>query len=110
MENNSQVLKIFMIPQQFPCGVNSSCCGPIGLAEEEVNFLVNTAKKIFPGEIKVMNLLEKNIQKNNRNILALISSLGWGCLPIISLNDKIITIGKPTTEEEFLEVLKTYLQ
>ncbi|MCM8818876.1 MAG: arsenic metallochaperone ArsD family protein [Candidatus Omnitrophica bacterium] len=109
MEKNGEVLKIFTIPQRFPCGPASSCCGPIGLTEEEVNFLVNTARKVFPGEIKVFNLLEEEVQMNNKQVVSLVSSLGWGCLPIISLDDKIVSIGMPSSEEELLETLKSNL-
>lgn len=109
MEKNNKQLKIFTVPQQFPCGPKSSCCGPIGLTEDEVNSLVNTVKKIFTGEIKVLNLLEKEVQKNNREVVSLVSSLGWGCLPIISLNNKIISVGKPSSDEELLETLKSNL-
>ncbi|MCM8766781.1 MAG: arsenic metallochaperone ArsD family protein [Candidatus Omnitrophica bacterium] len=109
MEKNGKVLKIFTIPQTFPCGPRSSCCGPIGLSDEEVNFLVNTAKKVFTGEIKVFNLMEEEVQINNKQVVSLVSSLGWGCLPIISLDDKIISLGMPSSEQELIETLKSNL-
>lgn len=107
MSKNDKVLKIFTVPQQFPCGTQSSCCGPIGLTEDKVNSLVNTMKKVFDGEIKVFNLMEKEVQKNNREVVSLVASLGWGSLPIISLDSKIVSVGKPSSEQELLETLKT---
>lgn len=109
MDKNDKVLKIFTVPQQFPCGPQSSCCGPIGLTEEEVNSLVKSVKKVFDGDIEVFNLLEPQIQKNNREVVSLVSSLGWGCLPIISLDSKIISVGKPSSDKELLETLKSQL-
>lgn len=107
--SEQKTIKIFTVPQQFPCGPKSSCCGPIGLTEDEVNSLVNTVKKLFSGEIKVFNLMEKEIQKNNRETVSLVSSLGWGCLPIISLDSKIVSVGKPSSDKELLETLKSNL-
>lgn len=104
-----KVLKIFTVPKQFPCGPQSSCCGPIGLSEDEVNSLVNVVKKVFDGEIKVFNLMEKDVQKDNKQVVSLVVSLGWGCLPIISLDNKIISVGRPSNEQELLEALKSNL-
>lgn len=104
--SEQKTIKIFTVPQQFPCGPKSSCCGPVGLSEEEVNSLVNTIKRIFDGEIKVFNLMEKDIQKNNRQVVSIIASFGWGCLPIISLNGEIVSVGKPSSEEELLQAIK----
>jgi hypothetical protein len=107
MDKNNKLLKIFTVPQQFPCGPQSSCCGPIGLTEEEVNSLVESVKKVFDGDIVVLNLLEPQIQKNNREVVSLVASLGWGCLPIISLDSKIVSVGKPSSDKELEDVLKS---
>lgn len=109
MDKNNRVLKIFTLPQQFPCGPSSSCCGPIGLTEEEVDSLVSTVRKVFAGEIIVLNLIEKNVRENNKQVISLVASLGWGCLPIISLDSKIVSVGKPSSEQELLETLKSHL-
>ncbi|NPV71141.1 MAG: hypothetical protein HPY55_10945 [Firmicutes bacterium] len=37
MSTSSRTVRVFTMPQQFPCGPRSSCCGPIGQSEEEVN-------------------------------------------------------------------------
>lgn len=34
MNKNDKVAKNFTMKQQFPCGPQSSCCGPIGQREE----------------------------------------------------------------------------
>ncbi len=102
---NNPVVKIFMIPQQFPCGPQSSCCGPIGLSDDEVNWLTNTIKKRYNVDIEVLNLLDKEVQKNNREVVSLVRALGWGCLPIISVDEKIVAVGMPTSEDNLLESL-----
>jgi len=97
MKNKS--VKIFTMPQQFPCGPNSSCCGPVGQSEEEVRKLKNAIKEKIDCDIEVINVLDGSKMKNHLPVVRLFRSLGAGAIPIITLNDEIISVGNPSPEE-----------
>jgi hypothetical protein len=59
----SNVVKIFTMEQQFPCGPQSSCCGPIGQSQEEVLSLKSAIEKLGVG-VEVYDVQKlKNIQE-----------------------------------------------
>ncbi len=101
-----KTLKIFTIEQQTPCGPGSSCCGPIGLTKEELDGIVNSVKKVFTGNIQIFDFMDKEVQKKHRDILSMVISFGWGALPIISIDEKVISIGRPNSEEQLLNLIK----
>jgi hypothetical protein len=41
MNEKNKVIKIFTMKQEFPCGPQSTCCGPVGQTEEEISELKN---------------------------------------------------------------------
>ena len=63
MDKNGKVVKIFTLEQQFPCGPQSSCCGPIGQSEQEVMSLKNAIEKLNV-EIEIYDVQKlKNLQE-----------------------------------------------
>ena len=83
MKMNNKVAKIFTIEQQFPCGPQSSCCGPIGQNKEEVTALKNAIEK-----------LEKHPQ-----VLKLFRTFGIKAIPVIILDDEIVCMGRSDVTE-----------
>lgn len=99
-------LKIFMMPQEFPCGENSSCCGPIGQSEEEIHNLKNSIEKELGYEVEVLNVKSEDDMKDYPRIAQLLHSFGPTALPILMLEDDVVSMGNNTPEKTIAAILE----
>ncbi len=97
--NGKKILKIFMMPQEFPCGEQSSCCGPTGQSEEEIQNLKNSIEEELGYEVEVLNMKNEDDVKGYPRIVQLLQSLGPNALPILKLEDEVVSMGNPTPEK-----------
>ncbi|MCJ7645505.1 hypothetical protein MUO65_01155 [bacterium] len=98
MSNNNKVVKIFTVPLQFPCGPQSSCCGPIGQSEEDVKKLSDAIRN-FGVEVEVHNIMEDGFDRRFPSVANLLGSFGPGIVPILAIGDEVISMGTLTPEE-----------
>lgn len=105
-----KVVRIFMMPQQFPCGPQSSCCGPIGQTEEEIEILKEAIQKNIGCNVELLNVINGNDMKKHLDVLRLVHSFGYMALPIITLNGEVISIGNPKPEEAVLAIKEKMVQ
>lgn len=104
---NKNIVKIFTVEQQFPCGPQSSCCGPIGQSEEEVIALKNAVEKLDVNvEIYDVQKL-KNIQEYPQ-VLKLLRSFGPQAIPVITVGDNVACMGQ-SKEGEVISAIKSKL-
>lgn len=99
MTTNDKTVRIFMLPQEFPCGPQSSCCGPIGQTEEEVQNFKTSIERELACRVEVLNVMRGEDMKNHLQVVRLIRSFGPTALPIIALDDEIVSMGNPTPEQ-----------
>ena len=88
-----------MMPQQFPCGPQSSCCGPIGQTEEEIQSLKSTIEKETGCQVEVLNVTNGNDMSDYLQITQLVQAFGATALPIIALDGEVVSLGNPTPEQ-----------
>lgn len=98
MNNNNKVAKIFTMEQQFPCGPQSSCCGPIGQSEQEVAALKDAIEKLGL-EVEICNVQNMHKLQENPNVLKLLRTFGPSAIPIITVGDEIACMGKAEISE-----------
>ncbi len=103
---NNKILKIFMYPQEFPCGEQSSCCGPIGQSEEEIQSLKSSIEKELGYGVEVLNAKNDDDMRNYPRIVQLVRSLGPTALPILTLEDEVVSIGNTAPEEALAAILE----
>ncbi|MCM8830965.1 MAG: hypothetical protein NC918_02075 [Candidatus Omnitrophica bacterium] len=108
MNKNNKFVRIFTLPLQFPCGPNSSCCGPIGQSEEEVKKLSDAIRNLGV-EVEVQNVIDEDFDRKFPSVAKLLISLGPGILPVLAIGEEIVSIGTPTLEEA-VELVKEKLQ
>ena len=96
---DKNVIRIFAMPLQFPCGPQSACCGPIGQSEEEIQALKTYIEKSLNLEVEVKNIVDGEDMKDNREISALFRTFGPMSLPIIAIEDEVVSMGNPAPEE-----------
>lgn len=107
MNDKDKTIKIFTMKQKFPCGQNSSCCGPVGQSTEEVE----TLKKAIEGlgiNTEIYDIENDLSVKSNQQILKLIRTFGAGAVPIITAGDEIVCIGQSDINE-ILSAIKSRL-
>lgn len=106
---DKRVIHIFTMPQETPCGPESSCCGPIGQTEEEVQALTQGIEEKLALPVRVFNVRDGADMKDNRKILSVLRSFGWGVLPIITVDAEVVSMG-PATPDQAVEAIKTQLR
>jgi len=106
---NDRILKIFTMPQEFPCGPSSGCCGSIGQSEEELKTLTEGLEKALNVKVATFNVKDGKVMRDHRQILALLRSFGWGVLPIIAVGEEVVAMGPPTLEEA-VDLVKSKLE
>ena len=99
MSNNTTNVRIFIMPQQFPCGPEATCCGPIGQPEQEIQMLKSAIEKEICPRVEVLDVTNENDMERHPQIAQLFSSLGMKALPIITLNEETISMGNPSPRE-----------
>jgi len=93
-----KTVKIFTMEQQFPCGPQSSCCGPIGQSEEEITSLKNGIEKLGI-DVEICDIQKmKNLQENQQ-VFKLFRTFGPQAIPVITVGDEVACIGQSETNE-----------
>jgi len=87
------------MPQQFPCGTQATCCGSIGQSEDEIKDLRETINKELDYQVIVLNVMDIKQMKNHSAIVRLYNSFGPRALPIIALDDEVVSMGLPDPDE-----------
>lgn len=92
-------IRIFTMPQEFPCGPQSSCCGPVGQSEEEIQSLKEALERQLSCPVEVINVRDGKQMRNYLHIVRLLHAFGPGATPIVTLDDEVISLGTPTPEQ-----------
>lgn len=96
---SENIIKIFTTPQEFPCGADAACCGPFGQTEEEVQILKQGLEGTLSLPVRVVYVKDGGDMRDHRQILALLRSFGWGVLPIIAVDDEVVSMGLGRVEK-----------
>jgi len=109
MQNNSKVIKIFTMKQEFPCGPKASCCGPVGQSEEEVISLKNDIEKNLDVPVEIVDIKNTKILEQHPQIIELLKSFGLGATPIIAVGEEVACVGQSDNINEILSEIKRKL-
>ncbi|MBE7557754.1 hypothetical protein HS125_01890 [bacterium] len=100
----SNTILLYYAPQSFPCGENSSCCGPTGQSPEELAQYQSALEKAFPSvKVELINVDKASGGRLNLNrdaaAIKLLNSFGPAACPIIAVGGEVVSIGPPVLEE-----------
>ena len=104
MSDTQKIIKIFTLPQQFPCGPAAACCGPIGQTEEEIKSLTSAIESELNLKTEVIEVVDGEEMQRYPAVIRLLRSLGTMALPVITLDDEVVSIGSPKPEEAVLAI------
>lgn len=100
MSDETTTIRLYHTPQSFPCGPNSTCCGPVGQSEEELQGYVSELRKFFPGiRVDLIDISKKLRMSRDLPALELINSFGKSACPIFTVNGEVVSIGPPAMPE-----------
>lgn len=98
MSADKPIVGIFTMPQEYPCGPNSSCCGPVGQSAEEVAALRAVIERLG-AEVQVHNVRDPETAEKYANVGQLLSTFGAQAIPILTVGDNVVSMGLPTPEK-----------
>ena len=101
MNEESKTICVYTMPQEMPCGPASSCCGPIGQTEEEIDQLRRELEHALPGvQVETINIRHNklNVQRDAA-ALKVIQTFGSRALPVLVVDAQVISIGPPQVPE-----------
>ena len=99
MSSVNKTIRIFTMPQQYPCGAESSCCGPVGQTEEDIQKIKDAIEQEIGSQVEVIDTTKVEEMKSHLEIVRLVRSLGPMALPVITLNKEVVLMGNPKPEE-----------
>ncbi|HOF05883.1 MAG TPA: hypothetical protein PK175_09790 [Syntrophales bacterium] len=98
MNNNSQIVRIYTAPLQFPCGEGTTCCS-IGQSDEYVSSLAAAIESLGV-TVKLHNVAkDDDLALRFPDATKLLEEFGHGITPILSFNDELAAMGLATIEE-----------
>jgi hypothetical protein len=109
MEPAKPVVRIYYLPQSFPCGPQSSCCGPIGQSEEELRHYILEIEQGVPGiAVETVDLSQRTRLGRDLAALKLYNTFGAAACPIIAVDGDVVSMGPPLMAE-VVELVKRKL-
>lgn len=98
MSLDGKGVKIYMMPIEYPCGPQSSCCGPIGQSEEVIRELKTAIEKELNLNVDVINVRD-GVNMSELQVIRLLNTFGATALPIIALDRDVVSMGNPSPHE-----------
>lgn len=96
--SEQKTVKVFTLEQQFPCGPQSSCCGPIGQSEQEVTSLKSAIEKLGV-DVEICDLQRIKSLQEHPHVLKVFRSFGPQAIPVITVGDEVACMGQSETNE-----------
>ena len=105
--SDKKAVKVFTMEQQFPCGPQSSCCGPIGQSEQEVTSLKSALEELGV-TVEICDIKKTNILQEYPQVLRLFRSFGPQVVPVITVGDEVACMGQ-SEMDNIISAIKTKL-
>ena len=106
--NEEKVIKIFTLKQEFPCGPQASCCGPVGQTEEEISELKNAIEGLGL-KVEVFDVSNFKDELLYPEVTKILKNFGLGYVPVITVNNELACVGQFTGINGILEEIKKKL-
>jgi hypothetical protein len=98
MPQDKPVVRIFTMPQEFPCGEKSTCCGAIGQTEEQIAALESSLAQLGTA-VEVLNVKRMEVLKKHPNVFKLLRTFGMRVVPILAVGDQIVGMEFATLDQ-----------
>jgi hypothetical protein len=100
MNETKATLRLYYLPQSFPCGPESACCGPVGQSEEELRGYAMHLREALPGvELEAIDMSGKTNLGRDLAAIKLLNTFGAAACPIVTVNGEVVSMGPPSISE-----------
>ena len=98
MSEEKPIVGVFTMPQAFPCGKDSTCCGPIGQSDEEIAAL-KAAIEELGAAVEVHSVKKLEVIQRHPHVSKLLRTFGMGVVPILAVGNEVVGMAFPSAEE-----------
>ncbi len=110
MSDTNSTIRLYYLPQSFPCGPQSSCCGPVGQSEEELREYIAQLESKLPGtRVQTIDVSKKLSLASDLPAIKLINTFGAMACPIFTVDGEVVSMG-PASLPELIETLRAKLE
>lgn len=93
-------VRVYYVPQTFPCGPQSSCCGPVGQTEAELAEYRDRLRDALPGvEVEAIDASRPLKLGRDAPVIRLLNTFGQAACPIFAVNGEVVSMGPPALDE-----------
>jgi hypothetical protein len=93
-------INLFVAKQICACDSQAGCCAAPGQSKKEIAGLTGALKKITQVDTKINDIRDIKTADEFPKAAALFKKYGYNCLPIVMVDEEIVTYGIP--DEEFI--------
>lgn len=105
---NTTPIKIFMLPQES--GPGGCACGkPVGQSTEQIHALQSAIETALGCQVEVCDITSRRNMQDYRVVFDLMSTSGVKALPIVTLNDEVVSTGKVWPEPVIAALKESYM-
>lgn len=109
MSEANWIVRLYYMPQSFPCGPQSSCCGPVGQSGEELRDYMIQLEAGVPGvRVQTVDMSQKLNLGSDLPAIKLLNTFGAAVCPIFMVDREIVSMGPPAIPE-LIELVKAKL-
>jgi hypothetical protein len=102
-------VRLYYAPQRFPCGPQSSCCGPVGQTEAEVEDYTRRLREALPdATLDAINISLPLRLGRDGAVIRLLNTFGHEACPIVAVNGEVVSMGPPAMGE-LVDLIKAKL-
>jgi hypothetical protein len=93
-------VRIYYVPQTFPCGPQSSCCGPVGQTEAELAEYTGRLRDALPGvAVEAIDASQPLRLSRDAPVIRLLNTFGQAACPLFAVNGEVVSMGPPALGE-----------
>ena len=109
MSESNEIL-LYFLPQSFPCGPQSACCGPVGQSDEEVAAYRSALEGALPGTtVATVNVSEPLDGSRDAPALKLLHTFGGAACPIFAVAGEVVAMGAGVPPDEIVRTVRARL-
>ena len=98
MLNSGSNVGLFVLPQEFPCGEGSACCGPVGQTPEEITAL-RAALEAAGVQVELHNTKDNDVVRKHPAVSRILHSVGPQATPICTVGEEVVSASSTCVED-----------